>query len=47
VLLRWTRRTKTVQGLAPRARIVVACAEALSNIEVAARLNTTDAAVGK
>jgi transposase len=34
----WTRRRKTAQALALRARIVLACAEGGSNIAVAARL---------
>ena len=46
-LVRWTRRAKTAQSLALRARIVLACAEGASNTEVAARLNTTGATVGK
>src|SRR3981081_4944339 len=37
-LLRWTRRAKTAQGWALRARIVLACAEGVTNKEVAARL---------
>jgi transposase len=46
-LERWTRRAKTAQSLALRARIVLACANGLSNTAVAARLNTTGATVGK
>lgn len=46
-LERWTRRSTTAQHLALRARIVLACAEGLSNTAVAQRLNTTGATVGK
>ena len=46
-LERWTRRAKTAQSLALRARIVLACADGVSNTLVAARLNTTGATVGK
>ena len=34
----WARRRRTAQGLALRARIVLACAEGRSNTAVAARL---------
>lgn len=47
VLERWTRRAKTAQHLALRARIVLACVDGGSNVAVAARLNTTGATVGK
>ena len=47
VLERWTRRAKTAQYLALRARIVLACAGGESNTAVARRLNTTGATVGK
>lgn len=47
VLLRWTRRATTAQSLALRARIVLACADGVSNSHVARRLNTTNATVGK
>ncbi len=46
-LERWTRRAKTAQHLALRARIVLACSEGHNNSEVARRLNTTGATVGK
>ena len=46
-LERWTRRAKTSQHLALRARIVLACSEGQNNSEVARRLNTTGATVGK
>ncbi|QFU90214.1 IS630 family transposase [Amycolatopsis sp. YIM 10] len=38
VLVGWTRRRTTAQGLAMRARIVLACAEGGSNTDVAGRL---------
>src|SRR6266536_3471246 len=38
VLERWARRPKSGQALAPRSRIVLACAEGTANKEVAARL---------
>jgi hypothetical protein len=38
ILQGWATRRKTAQGLALRARIVLACAEGHSNIAVAARL---------
>ncbi len=47
ILVRWTRRAKTAQHLALRARIVLACAGGHSNTAVARRLNTTGATVGK
>jgi DNA-binding CsgD family transcriptional regulator len=37
-LLRWSRRAKSAQALALRCRIVSACADGLSNVEVADRL---------
>ena len=46
-LLDWTRRPKTAQALALRARIVLLCATGLSNIEVARRLHVTGATVCK
>jgi hypothetical protein len=36
----WVKRRSTAQGLALRARIVLACAEGASNLAVAARLGT-------
>lgn len=47
ILERWTRRAKTAQHLALRARIVLACMSEESNAAVAKRLNTTGATVGK
>ena len=47
ILERWTRRAKTAQALALRARIVLACAGGDSDVAVAKRLNTTRETVGK
>lgn len=46
-LIEWTRRYKTSQALALRARIVQACAQGANNIEVAERLRVTKQTVGK
>jgi transposase len=46
-LLRWARRAKSAQALALRCRIVLACAEGLSNMEVADRLGVNRMTVGK
>lgn len=46
-LERWSRRPKTAQALAQRARIVLACAEGDSNDKVAHRLKLTAQTVGK
>ena len=46
-LERWSRRPKTAQALALRARIVLACAEGDSNDDVAHRLKITAQTVGK
>ncbi len=43
----WLRRSKTSQALALRARIVLACAEGVSDKAVAERLETTRVTVGK
>src|SRR5438046_7008994 len=43
----WATRRKTAQGLALRARIVLACAEGRSNIAVAARLGISRTTVRK
>ncbi len=37
-LTRWSRRARTAQALALRAKIVLACADGLSNKQVSARL---------
>jgi transposase len=46
-LIRWTRRPKTAQALARRARLVLAAAEGRSNKDVAAALLITEPTVGK
>jgi transposase len=46
-LLEWTRRHKTSQALALRARIVLACQQDRSNGEVARELRVTRGTVGK
>jgi transposase len=46
-LQQWTRRPKTAQALALRARIILACADGKTNTEVAARLGVTKQMVGK
>ena len=46
-LLRWARRAKSSQALASRCRIVPACAEGLSNVEVADLLGVNRMTVGK
>lgn len=47
ILERWLRRPKTAQALAQRARIVLNCAEGLSNGAVAKQLGLTRQTVGK
>ena len=47
MLARWLRRPKTAQGLAMRARIVLACASGQSNTAVAAALRVCTPTVGK
>jgi transposase len=46
-LERWSRRPKTAQALAQRARIVLACAAGESNDDVGRRLKITAQTVGK
>ena len=46
-LARWSRRRKSAQALALRCRIVLACADGLSNTEVAGRLGVCRPTVGK
>jgi transposase len=46
-LVAWTRRRKTAQALALRARIVLACAQGLDNKAVAARQRVTQQTVSK
>jgi len=45
-LMRWTRRQKTSQALAMRARIVLACADGTPNTRVAAQLGVSRDMVG-
>jgi len=47
ILENWVKRRSTAQGLALRARIVLACAEGGSNVAVAARLGVARHTVGK
>src|SRR5215469_10576324 len=47
VLQGWAARRKTAQGLALRARIVLACAEGRSNTAVSARLGINRGTVRK
>ncbi len=46
-LEQWSRRPKTAQALALRARIIVLCAKGESNSDVAAQLRVTKQTVGK
>lgn len=46
-LVRWTRRSKTAQALAMRARIVLGCAEGGDDVDVADRLELDRNTVGK
>jgi len=46
-LERWARRPKSAQALALRCRIVLTCAEGLTNVEVAGRLGINRSTVGK
>jgi hypothetical protein len=46
-LTRWARRRKSSQALALRSRIVLGCAQGLSNKEVAARERVSQPTVGK
>jgi len=43
----WTARRKTAQALALRSRIILRCAEGVTNTEVAAGLGVTNTTVGK
>ena len=47
VLLSFTRRHKTAQQLALRARIILLCASGTSNMAVAQKLDTTRETVGR
>lgn len=46
-LVEWTRRHKTSQALAVRARIVLSCAQGMPNMEVASHLRVSKQMVGK
>ncbi len=46
-LERWCRRAKSSQALAVRCRIILACADGLSNVEVAERVAVNRMTVGK
>ena len=46
-LLRWSKRAKTANALAQRARIVLRCADEVPNSAVARELGITDQTVGK
>src|SRR5674476_779695 len=46
-LVRWSRRAKSSQALTLRSRIVLACAEGLSNKDVAERAGCSSNTVGK
>src|SRR5260370_19090836 len=46
-LVRWSQRRKSAQALALRCRIVLACADGLTNAEVADRLGVSRPTVGK
>jgi transposase len=46
-LERWVRRAKSSQALAVRCRIILACAEGLSNVEVSERVAVNRMTVGK
>jgi transposase len=46
-LQRWARRPTSIQALALRCQIVLACAEGLSNVQAGARLGVHEKTVGK
>lgn len=47
ILEQWTRRSKTAQALARRARLVLACADGKTNQAVAIKFGTTGQTVGR
>ena len=47
LLHQWTRRPKTAQAVAQRARIILACAEGQTNTTVARQIGVTPQTVGK
>jgi hypothetical protein len=46
-LLRWTRRSKSSNGLAQRARFILRCADGMTSTKVARELRVTNQTVGK
>jgi transposase len=46
-LQRWARRSSSTQALALRSKIILACAEGLSNLQVAAQLRVREQTVAK
>lgn len=46
-LLRWARRAKSSQALATRSRIVLACAQGLSNNDITEKLQVSTSMVTK
>ena len=47
MLQQWARRAKTAQGLAQRARIILACSEGRTNSQAASELRLTPQTIGK
>jgi len=47
ILQQWSRRAKTAQGLAQRARIILSCAEGHTNSQAASILRVTPQTIGK
>src|SRR2546422_3344058 len=46
-LERWVRRPKSAQALAPRARVILACAQGKTNTAVAQQMHLAKPTVGK